>query len=141
MNINKIFLNKTFETQEEVFRFLSEEMKALGIVEDENVYLQAVHHREQESTTGLINGFAIPHGKSAQIKDTAVIYIRNDIGIEWNSLDGSFITDIFALAIPETAAQQHLDTLIAISTKLMDDSICEQLRSYDDEVKISAIFE
>lgn len=140
MNINKIFLDQTFTTQDEVFQFLSKEMKTLGIVDEEQVYLDAVRHREEESTTGLVNGFAIPHGKSAGIKDAAVLYIRNQNGIEWNSLDGSLITDIFALAIPESAVQGHLDTLISISTKLMDDELCNQLRSCEDEAEIEAIF-
>lgn len=141
MNINKIYLDQTFTTQEEVFEFLSKEMKALGIVDEEQIYLDAVRRREGESTTGLVNGFAIPHGKSAGIKDAAVLYIRNQSGIEWNSLDGSLITDIFALAIPEHAGQEHLDTLIAISTKLMDDELCVQLRCSDHEAAIEAIFE
>lgn len=140
MKIDKIYLNQNFTTQEEVFRFLSEELKQIGIVDESETYFKALNKREAESTTGLVDGFAIPHGKSEDIKDAAIIYIRNQQGIEWNSLDGSLITDIFALAIPAKGDSNHLDSLIAISTQLMDSKICAKLRATQDENEISAIF-
>lgn len=141
MNINKVYLDKEFTTKEEVFQFLAEQMQSLGIVDNPDCYVSAVQEREKEGTTGLVNGFAIPHGKSKDIKEAAVLYVRNRNGIEWDSLDGSLITDIFALAIPETATQHHLDSLIAISTNLMDDAICNSLRATQDEDAIRAIFD
>lgn len=115
-------------------------MLEIGIIEDKGTYLEALLERESQSSTGLVDGFAIPHGKSNNIKDAAVIYIRNQEGIEWNSLDGSLITDIFALAIPLQAQGNHLDTLIAISTQLMDPSICQRLRNASIEEEINEIF-
>lgn len=141
MNIDKIYLNNNFLKQEEVFEFLSVKMQEIGVVKEAKDYLDALHCREEQSSTGLIDGFAIPHGRSASIQKAAVIYIRNNQGIEWDSLDGSLARDIFALAIPENGSDHHLDTLVAISTKLMDPEICKQLRSYDDEQHIAEIFE
>ncbi len=141
MNIEKIFLNQQFQNQKEVFQFLGTEMKMLAVVSDEKKFISAVEERESQSTTGLVNGFAIPHGKSSSIEKAMVIYIRNEQGIEWNSLDGSLVTDIFALAIPEAASEEHLNTLISISTNLMDDSVCERLRKTNSEDEIRAIFE
>lgn len=140
MKIDKIYLNQSFQSQEEVFSFLDSVMLEIGIIENKGTYLEALHERESQSTTGLVDGFAIPHGKSNNIKDAAVIYIRNQEGIEWNSLDGSAITDIFALAIPLQAQGNHLDTLIAISTQLMDPSICQRLRNASLEEEINEIF-
>lgn len=138
MEINKIILDCQVSTQEEMFQFLSQEMQKLGIVDSEVDYLDALHIREKESTTGLIDGFAIPHGKSSKIKNSAVIYVRNQVGIEWNSLDGSLVTDVFSLAIPENG--NHLDNLIAISSSLMDPEICQKLRNSDNEEEIKKIF-
>ncbi len=140
MKIDKIFLDLTFNSKDEVFHFLSEQMKESGIVEQTQDYYDALLKREAESTTGLVDGFAIPHGKSTNIKDAAIIYIRNTKGIDWNSLDGSLVTDIFALAIPENGAANHLDTLIAISTKLMDQEVCRQLRKAENEEQVKSIF-
>lgn len=140
MKINKVILHQTFQTQEEVFRFLAHVLFEEGSIGDEEAYRAALEEREAQGTTGLIDGFAIPHGKSNTVKEAAVVYVRNTSGIEWNSLDGSKITDIFALAIPENEGK-HLESLIAISTQLMDQDQCVKLRSLVDENEIRNIFE
>lgn len=140
MKINQIYLNQNLDTQEEVFEFLSQAMCELKIVDNPMAYLNALHERESQSSTGLVDGFAIPHGKSNEIKQAAVIYLRNSKGIEWKSLDGSLITDIFALAIPSFSESEQLDTLIALSTQLMDPEVCQRLRLTEDEEEILNIF-
>lgn len=141
MNIDRIFLNENFQTKDEVFHFLAKEMASLKIVDDSKKYLEALRQREEQSSTGLVDGFAIPHGKSDSIKKAAIIYIRNCSGIEWDSLDGSLVTDIFALAIPQNDDNVHLDSLIYLSTKLMDPDICQRLRLATDKEDIIKIFE
>lgn len=141
MKINDIILNQEFSTQQEVFDFLGKKMEELGVVNQADDYVQALKNREEQSTTGLVDGFAIPHGKSSLIQDAAIVYIRNRQGIEWNSLDGSLITDIFALAIPENSDSNHLDSLIAISTQLMDSDVCQKLRDTQDVDMIRGIFQ
>lgn len=140
MKINQIYLNQNLETQEEIFEFLSHAMYELKIVDDPVIYLNALHDRESQSSTGLVDGFAIPHGKSDEIKKAAVIYLRNIKGLEWESLDGSLVTDIFALAIPSSAENEQLDTLIALSTQLMDPMVCQKLRLTEDKIEILNIF-
>lgn len=140
MKLDKIYLDQNFGSKEEVFNFLNDVMMEIGIVDDGNTYIEALKTREAQSSTGLVDGFAIPHGKSENIKDAAVIYIRNQNGIEWGSLDGSLITDIFALAIPDGNNGDHLDTLIAISTQLMNPDICQRLRNASSPDEITSIF-
>lgn len=140
MKINKIFLNQNFHSQKEVFEFLGDTMKHLQIVDESDTYIQALLQREEEFSTGLVDGFAIPHGKSVDIHEAAVIYIRNQIPLEWETLDGSFVTDIFALAIPQ-GQDEHLDILIDLSKKLADTSFCQKLRTYCYESDIQQLLE
>lgn len=140
MKINKVMLHQNLQSQKEVFRFVANVLFEEGIIDDKEAYTSALENREAQGTTGLIDGFAIPHGKSHMVKEPAVIYVRNTSGIEWNSLDGSKITDIFALAIPENEGE-HLESLIAISTQLMDQDQCVKLRALVDENEIRNIFE
>lgn len=140
MKINKVILNQNLKSQTEVFKFVADALLEDGLIDDANKYVASLEEREQQGTTGMIDGIAIPHGKSEAVKDSAVVYIRNNTGIEWNSLDGSLITDIFALAIP-AEGEAHLDSLIAISTNLMEPEQCAKLRSLDDEEAIKNIFE
>lgn len=140
MNIDRIFLAQEFNNKDEVFQFLAKQLQELGIVADSKMYIDALYEREAQGSTGLVDGFAIPHGKSENINDAAIIYIRNQKALEWESLDGNPITDIFALAIPENGNHNHLDSLIAISTKLMDPNVCQQLRASQNEEEIKNIF-
>lgn len=141
MKINKIFLNQEFKTKDDVFNFLGKVAQEIGIVDDKEDYLKALEEREAQISTGLVNGFALPHGKSEFIKRPAVIYIKNQTGIEWGSLDESLTTDIFALAIPTLGDSSHLDVLIKISTQLVDEEVCEKLKQCENEKEIQNLFE
>lgn len=139
MEINKIVLDQNLGSQAEAFKVVANAFLEAGIIDDVDAYIAALEKREAEGTTGLIDGFAIPHGKAPTVKDGGVVYVRNNSGIEWNSLDGSPITDIFGLAIPDNGGS-HLDTLVAISTKLMDPEVCASLRAANNEDEINEIF-
>ena len=140
MKINKVVLNQEISSQKEAFTKIAQFFLEEGIIKDVDSYIAALETREAQGTTGLVDGFAIPHGKDASVVSAGVVYIRNKQGIEWNSLDGSLVTDIFALAIPETDGN-HLDTLIAISSNLMEETQCAKLRLLNDEEAIKVIFE
>lgn len=140
MKIDRVVLNTEFSKKEEALSFISGQMEELGVVERKEDFLEALHEREAQGTTGLTDGFAIPHGKALKVKSAAVVYVRNANGIEWETLDESLVTDIFALAIPQDGSDEHLDNLIAISTSLMDEEVCERLRAVENEEEIKAIF-
>ena len=70
-----------------------------------------------------------------------MVYVINRTGVEWETLDGTKVTDRFALAIPTDGSDEHLDNLIAISTSLMDEDVCERLRAATDEVEVRKLFE
>lgn len=140
MKLDRVVLNQNFISKEEALEFISVQMHELGVVDQAADFLDALHKREAEGTTGLMDGFAIPHGKDVKVKDAAVVYLRNQNGIDWETLDGSRVTDIFALAIPQDGSDEHLDNLIAISTSLMDEEVCERLRAAGNEKEILEIF-
>lgn len=140
MKIDRVLLNTEFSKKEEVLSFISSQMEELGVVERKEDFLKALHEREAQGTTGLTDGFAIPHGKAVKVKSAAVVYVRNTNEIQWETLDGSQVKDIFALAIPQDGSDEHLDNLIAISTSLMDEDVCARLRETESEEEIKAIF-
>lgn len=140
MKIDRVLLNTEFSKKEEVLSFISSQMEELGVVERKEDFLEALHEREAQGTTGLTDGVAIPHGKAVKVKSAAVVYVRNTNEIQWETLDGSQVKDIFALAIPQDGSDEHLDNLIAISTSLMDEDVCARLREAESEEEIKAIF-
>lgn len=140
MKLDRVLLNTELETKEEVLSYISAQMEEIGIVDRREDFLEALHERETQGMTGLTDGFAIPHGKDARVKAAAVVYVRNKTGVEWETLDETLVTDIFALAIPQDGSNEHLDNLIAISTSLMDEEICERLRAAGNEEEVRGIF-
>lgn len=104
-------------------------MAASGKINDKEAYRKEVYHREEESTTGIGGGIAIPHGKGPFVSrpGLAAMVIKN--GVDFDSLDGEPVHLIFLIAAPNTKDNVHLDVLSKLSMLLMDDSFVENLEN------------
>ena len=104
-------------------------MAESGKLADEEVYKKQVFAREEESTTGIGEGIAIPHGKcDAVIKPgLAAMVIPN--GVDFESLDDEPVTLLFLIAAPNTKDNVHLDVLSKLSVMLMDEDFTAKLRA------------
>lgn len=104
-------------------------MVKIGKIRDEEAYRQEVYRREEEGTTGIGEGIAIPHGKcDAVIKPgLAAMVIPN--GVDFDSLDGQPVHLIFLIAAPNTKDNIHLDVLSKLSMLLMDEKFAENLKN------------
>ena len=100
-----------------------------GKLSDVEKYRAQVYAREKESTTGIGEGIAIPHGKCDAVKapGLAAMVIRN--GVEYDSLDGEPVTLLFLIAAPNTKENVHLDVLSKLSVMLMDENFTASLRN------------
>ena len=98
-----------------------------GKIRDIEKYRRGVYKREEESTTGIGEGIAIPHCKSdAVIKPGLVAMVIPD-GVEFDSLDGEPVKLLFLIAAPDTKENVHLDVLSKLSVLLMDESFTSDL--------------
>ena len=103
-------------------------MDASGKVRDKETYRQGVYAREQEGSTGIGEGIAIPHCKSdAVIKPGLAAMVVKD-GVEFESLDGQPAHLFFLIAAPNTEDNVHLDVLSRLSVLLMDEDFTNKLR-------------
>ena len=114
-------------------------MAESGKLADEEAYKKQVFAREEESTTGIGEGIAIPHGKcDAVIKPgLAAMVIPN--GVDFESLDDEPVTLLFLIAAPNNKDNVHLDVLSKLSVMLMDEDFTARLRaakSVDEFMKI-----
>ena len=98
-------------------------------ISDKEAYRKQVYLREEESTTGIGEGIAIPHGKCDAVKKPglAAMVIRN--GVEFEALDDEPVTLLFLIAAPNTEDNIHLDVLSKLSVMLMDEEFTESLRN------------
>lgn len=99
-----------------------------GKINDEEAYRGQVYAREEESTTGVGEGIAIPHGKGECVDKPglAAMVIRN--GVDFDSVDGEPVTLLFLIAAPNTKDNVHLDVLSKLSMMLMDEEFAVNLR-------------
>ncbi len=100
-----------------------------GKINDREAYRQEVYRREEESTTGIGEGIAIPHGKGSFVErpGLAAMVVRD--GVDFDSLDGEPVHLIFLIAAPNTEDNVHLDVLSKLSMLLMDESFAANLKA------------
>ena len=98
-------------------------------ISDREAYRKQVYLREEESTTGIGEGIAIPQGKCDAVKKPglAAMVIKN--GVEFEALDDEPVTLLFLIAAPNTEDNIHLDVLSKLSVMLMDEEFTESLRN------------
>lgn len=98
-------------------------------ISNREAYRKQVYLREEESTTGIGEGIAIPHGKCDAVKKPglAAMVIKN--GVEFEALDDEPVTLLFLIAAPNTEDNIHLDVLSKLSVMLMDEEFTESLRN------------
>ena len=98
-----------------------------GKINDAEGYRKQVYAREEESTTGIGEGIAIPHGKCDAVSKPglAAMVVKN--GVDFDSLDGEPVKLIFLIAAPNTEDNIHLDVLSKLSVLLMDEKFTANL--------------
>ena len=103
-------------------------MDASGKISDKKLYLDAVHEREKEGTTGVGNGIAIPHGRCSGVKEPGLAAVTIDGGVEYNALDSKPVDLAFLIAAPEGSGTVHLEILSKLATMLMDENFVGNLK-------------
>ncbi len=127
---NILILNKKTTSKDELFHIIAKKGIALGCVEnDEESIFIGFKEREALGTTGFQDGFGIPHCKIPIIKKPTIIFVKSLIAIEWDSLDKKPLENLFALFIPVDNNDQHLEMLVKISRKLMDENFRNKVKN------------
>lgn len=100
-----------------------------GKINDKEAYRKQVYAREEESTTGIGEGIAIPHGKCDAVTSPGLAAMVVKDGVDFDSLDGEPVTLIFLIAAPNTEDNVHLDVLSKLSVLMMDEYFSNDLRN------------
>ncbi len=123
-----IKLNATVSSKEEVLSTMVDLMDKSGKISDKKLYLDAVKAREEEGTTGVGGGIAIPHGRCSGVKQAGLAAMSIKGGVEYNALDGNPVDLVFLIAAPENSGNVHLEILSKLATMLMDDEFVQKLK-------------
>ena len=120
LNENAIQLNGMANSKQEVIDKLIELMQNNGNINNKEEYRNVVMKREEEGTTGIGEGIAIPHGKSDAVSKPGLSAMVVPNGVEFHSLDGQPAKLLFLIAAPNSKDNIHLEVLSRLSTLLMD---------------------
>lgn len=124
-----IYLGAKVSSKEETLDRAVALMAESGKIADVETYKKGVYAREEEGTTGIGEGIAIPHCKSAAVKQAGLAAMVIPDGVDFDSLDGEPVHLLFLIAAPDTADNVHLDVLSKLSVLLMDEDFTNALKS------------
>ena len=130
MNENLINLELKGETKLDIIKELVELLDKEGRLLDREAYYQDVLKREEIGSTGVEMGVAIPHGKSAGVKEPSLAFGRvKNGGVDFDSMDGNKTDLVFLIAVPENSDDTHIRILTSFARKLMHKEFRDGLRS------------
>lgn len=136
-----IRLNAEVHSKKEALDTLVDLMDASGKLNDIDTYRKGVYAREEEGSTGIGEGIAIPHCKSAAVNQAGLAAMVAPKGVEFDSLDGEPTNLFFLIAAPDTADNVHLDVLSHLSVLLMDPDFTGKLREAETVEEFKKVIE
>jgi len=129
LSVESIELQGSAAGKKEVLDKMVDLMAKSGKINDVETYRKGVYAREEEGTTGIGEGIAIPHCKSAAVTKPGLAAMVIPDGVDFDALDGEKVSLIFLIAAPNTEDNVHLDVLSKLSVLLMDENFTADLRN------------
>lgn len=127
--VESIDLNGKVNGKNEALDAMVALMAKSGKINDVEKYRKGVYAREEEGTTGIGEGIAIPHCKSDAVSKPGLAAMVIKDGVDFDALDGEKVSLIFLIAAPNTEDNVHLDVLSKLSVLLMDENFTSGLRN------------
>lgn len=127
--VESIDLNGKVTGKNETLDAMVALMAKSGKINDVEKYRKGVYAREEEGTTGIGEGIAIPHCKSDAVSKPGLAAMVIKDGVDFDALDGEKVSLIFLIAAPDTEDNVHLDVLSKLSVLLMDENFTSGLRN------------
>lgn len=139
VKVENVFVAEDFTSRDEALSFVSNQAVKAGIASDADAVMNAFLAREAEGTTGMMEGFAIPHAKSDAITEAAVIVVKDESGVTgWDTMDGAPVNVAIALLIPGAqAGTTHLKILSKVAEALMDEDFRATVKGSTDAAEIA----
>lgn len=138
----QVILNDHLSAKEPVIRMIAEKATELGLSDDCEELIASFMEREALGITGMGGGIAIPHAKSSSVKRVAVIIVKSETPIVWESFDEEPVYIAIALMVPkENPDNVHLKVLSSLTRKLVNEQFKKSLFNANTQNQIMALFE
>lgn len=141
LSLDTISLALQSDQKNEAIGELAHLLYASGKLNDKAAFIEAIEKREQQSTTGIGEGIAIPHAKTNAVKEAAIAFGRSQYGVNYEALDGQPSHLFFMIAVPEGANNTHLEALSRLSSILLNEDVRMQLLNASSAEEIIQIID
>lgn len=129
LSIDSIEIGSSYKDKDELLKNAVKLICRSGIINNEKEYLNSVLKREKESTTGVGNGIAIPHGRCKAVDKACLAAIVLNKPVEYEALDNKPVELLFLIAAPEDKGNVHLEILSKLAMMLMDQEFTFKLKN------------
>lgn len=136
---SRIQIGVEAEAKPDIIRELLEGMQRVGVIQDVESALAEFLQRESKGSTGIGNGIAIPHVRSAQVSGLEFYFANSSEGVDFESLDGEPIHLLFMMMAPLSSQGAHIKALARVSRILNDESVRARLRGATSPEEVRAI--
>lgn len=140
LNPKLAILNLQANDKDSAIREMADMMADQGIVNNEEEFIKSIWDRENQTTTGIGDGIAMPHARNKNINKAAVLFAKSENGIDFKSLDGKPVHLFFMIAAPEGADNAHLQALAKLSSLLIDPEFVDELKKATSGEKVISLF-
>lgn len=128
LSVQAVDLKASADSKEEILRKAIALMVKQGNISDEEQYRKAVFAREEEGTTGVGDGIAIPHGRCDCVKRPGLVALVIPEGVSYEALDDEPVTLLFLIAADTGSGSEHIDILSKLSAMLMHGEFTKALK-------------
>ncbi|MDU6522886.1 PTS sugar transporter subunit IIA [Enterococcus devriesei] len=134
-----IIFNESISSKDELFEEIGRILEENQRVTKARKVIKDLYKRELETSTGIEDGFGIPHAKSKAVLKPTVCFAHTGKMDNYVGLDEKPIECVFAIIVPKKASEIHLEILSGLSRKLMDLEFRKQLKSATNAAEILEI--
>lgn len=124
-----VIFDETIRSKNDLFERLANELERTKRVTKAKKIMKDLYKREKETSTGIEDGFGIPHAKSKHVLEPTVCFIHTEKLSDYLGLDGQPIECSFAILVPSKSSDIHLDILSSLSRKLMNEDFRKELKA------------
>lgn len=147
MKINDILIKDVMimdlkaQSKESAIDEMISNLKKHNRISDVATFKEGIMKREQQTSTGLGDGIAMPHAKNKAVNEATVLFAKSNEGIDYDSLDGQPAYLFFMIAAPEGANDIHLQALANLSRFLIRPDFVESLKNASSADEVQELFE
>ena len=141
LDLQNIKVDVDVASRDEALKYLAEFAVKNNLANDSETVYNSYVKREKEGSTGMTDGFAIPHAQSAVIAKSSMIVLKLKQPIDWQSLDGKKIDTVISFLIPQVDSNAHLQYLSNTAKLLTHADFIAKLKAANTPAEIQDLFE